>query len=203
MARKGYGTLAICDHDRVELSNLNRQDFYPEDVAANEWKAIALARNAAWQGQLGTVCTGHAVAFSPETAEVLTKGADLLVVGVDSNRCRAVASRYCRQRRIPVIFTAVSQEADWGWVFVQESEGACVACLFPFLAEGFSQIEPCTVSPGVLDILRIVGGIVLYAADSLVMGRKREWNYRSVQLPGDTLDVIDHVRPRSGCPMCS
>jgi molybdopterin/thiamine biosynthesis adenylyltransferase len=187
LARKGYGTLSICDHDRVELSNLNRQDFYPEDVTANEWKAIALARNAARQGQLGTV---------------LAKGIDLMVVGVDSNRCRAVASRFCRQRRLPVIFTAVSQAADWGWVFVQEPSDACVACLFPFLADAVNQPEPCTISPGVLDILRVMGGMALYAVDTLVMNRRRDWNYRSVQLPGDAPDVIDLVRPRPGCPVC-
>jgi hypothetical protein len=42
---------------------------------------------------------------------------------VDNNPARVEASRYFREKSIPVIFTAVSLDGDHGYVFVQGKEG--------------------------------------------------------------------------------
>src|SRR5712691_4736892 len=43
LVRKGIGRITLLDDDIVEVSNLNRQRFYIEDVGEN--KALALAGN--------------------------------------------------------------------------------------------------------------------------------------------------------------
>src|SRR5712691_4919092 len=43
LVRKGIGAITLLDDDIVEVSNLNRQRFYIEDVGEN--KALALAGN--------------------------------------------------------------------------------------------------------------------------------------------------------------
>lgn len=201
LARKGIGQLTIVDGDVVELSNLSRQEFLPEDLY--QPKAFALAKNAARQGGQGTLCVGHYTAFSDTTGPALLTGCSLVICGVDSNRCRIEASRLCRQRRLPVIFTAVNQTADFGWCFVQEVGGPCLACLYPHMAAAAKKPQPCTVSPAVLDILRVVGGLVLYATDSLIMPRRRDWMFRSVGLIGDVPDCMGRVERRATCPVCS
>jgi sulfur carrier protein ThiS adenylyltransferase len=40
LARAGVGTLILVDHDRVELSNLNRQCFFAEDIGKDKVDAL-------------------------------------------------------------------------------------------------------------------------------------------------------------------
>jgi hypothetical protein len=54
---------------------------------------------------------------------------------VDNNPARVLASRYFRELRIPVIFTAVTADGDHGYVFIQEASGPCFGCLFPLPAK--------------------------------------------------------------------
>ena len=200
LARKGVGALHLVDADVVEVSNLNRQHFFEADLY--QPKALRLAHNAARQGFLGTKCIGHHVGFRPDTAEALSAGIDVAVVGVDNNLTRAVTSPFFRRRRVPVIFTAVNERADFGWVFVQEAEGACVACVFPRMAQADALKQSCTPSPAALDILLVVGGITLYAIDTLLMSRPRQWNYHAISLVGDGASCVDRVPPKLTCPLC-
>ncbi|MGH8656553.1 MAG: HesA/MoeB/ThiF family protein [Burkholderiales bacterium] len=168
LVRKGIGQLVIFDHDFVEPSNLSRQHFYSCDLYKN--KAKRLARNLAREGFLGTVLTGYSLRFQ----DALESGIDLLglaIVGVDNNPARIAASCFYRKQGIPVIFTAVSRQADHGYVFIQEPGAACFGCLFPNAIN--DDTYPCPRAPAVTDILKVVAGIVVYAVDTLLMGRLR------------------------------
>jgi molybdopterin/thiamine biosynthesis adenylyltransferase len=200
LVRKGVGRLEICDSDVVEISNLNRQPYYIDDLY--QPKAHRLAANAAREGQQGSEVLGHYTAFDEQSAPFLSDGIDVAVCAVDNNRTRVIAARYFRKANIPVIFSAVSETADYGWVFVQEPIGPCVGCVFPRIAAAGDQRQPCRAVPATADILHVIGGIVLYAIDSLLMDRRRGWNFRSVHLVGTSPDVIDNVAPRAGCALC-
>lgn len=200
LARKGIGSTHICDHDVVEVSNLNRQHFYECDLY--QPKAICLAKNAAREGHLGGECVGHDVGFDETSAEVLALGIDVAVVGVDHNSTRAFAARFFRSRRIPVVFTAINESSDYGWVFVQEVSGPCVGCVFPRMAAALGGREPCRPSPAVLDILRVVSGFVLRAVDTLILPRERRWNFRDVNLVGGNPDCVVTTGQRPGCSLC-
>lgn len=200
LARKGIGEIRICDPDLVEPSNLNRQVFYKDDLF--QPKAFQLAKNAAREGFLGTVCVGHYVAFDETTAPVLADGVDVAVVGVDNNEARCIASRFFREKGIPAVFTAVNESANFGYVFVDDAEGPCIACVFPRTAEAVKQRQPCRPSPAVIDILRVVGGMVTYAIDCLVMDRARGWNFRSVDLVGNGPDTVGKAQRRPDCAIC-
>jgi len=201
MVRKGVGRVVICDSDQVELTNLNRQGFFPADL--EQPKAICLARNAAREGALGSKVVGQVTDFTPDTAEHLAEGAQLVICAVDNDLARKHASNLCAKKGIPGIFCAVNETADHGWVFVQEPDGACLACVFPRVAAATNDRERCAASPAVIDILRAVGALVLYACDSLVLpARVRLWNYRTVNLRGGAQDEIVIVKRRDKCPMC-
>src|SRR6266404_3134611 len=97
-----------------------------------------------------------------------------------------VASRYFRAKHIPVIFTAVSRDADHGYVFIEESDGPCIACLFPDMVN--DDRYPCPGTPAIADILQAVGALAAYAVDTVLMDRPRAWNYRRVSLSDRALD---------------
>jgi molybdopterin/thiamine biosynthesis adenylyltransferase len=200
LTRKGVGELVIFDNDIVEPTNLNRQRFYKSDLYKN--KAHRLARNLAKEGFCGTLIQGYGLSFQ----DAVEPGIDLLgsvaIVGVDNNPARIAASRFYRKRNIPVIFTAVSAQADHGYVFIQEpsEDKACFGCLFPKSVN--DDTYPCPGTPSIKDILKTVSGIVSYAIDSLLMKRLRVWNYKSIFLDGTVPGFDCVIEKRKGCKLC-
>jgi molybdopterin/thiamine biosynthesis adenylyltransferase len=198
LVRKGIGELCILDPDIVEPTNLNRQRFYETDLYKN--KAKCLARNLAKEGFCGTLIQGYGLSFE----EACKRGIDLLgsvaIVGVDNNPTRIAACGLYRKEGLPVIFTAVSRQADHGYVFIQEPGQACFACLFPRAVN--DDTYPCPGTPAVKDILKVMGGIVSYAVDTLTMKRLRVWNYKSIFLDGTIPGSDSLIEARQDCKLC-
>jgi molybdopterin/thiamine biosynthesis adenylyltransferase len=185
------------DDDVVELSNLNRQYFFHEDLYRN--KALALAKNVAREATGASVIAGHALSFE-QAASRQPLDADVVVCGVDNDATRVnVARRFLATRH--VVFTAVDAQADHGYVFVQEPGKACIACAFPGVVAALAG-DRCAKAGAVLDILEVMAGLSLYAVDSLLMPRPRAWNYRQVRLSGFGPDAAKVVERRTGCALC-
>jgi hypothetical protein len=110
----------------------------------------------------------------------------------------ASSSRFFRAKGVPVIFTAVSADGDHGYVFIQEKEGPCIACLFPNMAD--DDRYPCPGTPAIADILQCVGALAVYAIDTILMSRRRVWNYRRVTLSDGSLDGFCASSSAKGLP---
>jgi molybdopterin/thiamine biosynthesis adenylyltransferase len=198
LARKGIGRLTILDHDEVEASNLNRQRFYPKDIGKN--KAFALVENLVAECIYPTDLRGYGTGLEAALGRGMDLSCDLAICGVDNNPARVVASRHFQELGIPVIFAAVSADADHGYVFVQEPTGSCLGCLFPDLAD--SRTYPCPGTPAVADILQVVGAMAVYTVDTCLMARTRTWNYRRVCLGDGSFDSVQRIPPRENCALC-
>jgi adenylyltransferase/sulfurtransferase len=199
LVRKGIGGLTVLDNDVVEASNLNRQRFYAKDIGHN--KAIALIENLQRECIVATDLRGHAVRLEDAIAEGIDLSCSVVICGVDNNPARVAASRYFRTKGIPVIFTAVSADADHGYVFVQEPAGACIACLFPDMVN--DERYPCPGTPAIADVLQAVGSIAVYALDTILMNRPRVWNYRRVSLSDYGSAGGAELPWGDLCPICS
>jgi len=197
LVRKGVGKIILLDDDIVETSNLNRQRFYIKDVGRN--KAVSLAENLIPECIIETEIRGIPLRLEEAIASDLDLSCDVAICGVDNNPARLAASRHFRSIRVPVIFTAVSVNGDHGYVFVQESAGPCIGCLFPDMAE--DDRYPCPATPAIADILQVVGALVVYSLDTLLMARPRKWNYRRISLSDAALDGGSIVPARLGCRM--
>ncbi len=199
LCRKGVGAITLLDDDVVEASNLNRQHFYRKDIGSN--KAIALAQNLQAECIAATEIRGYALRLE----QAIERGADLpcdvAICGVDNNPARVAASSYFRAKGVPVIFTAVSRDGDHGYVFVQDRHGPCIACLFPDIAN--DDRYPCPGTPAIADILQTVGALAVYALDTLLMDRPRNWNYRRISLSDGSLDATVRMPVRPSCKLCT
>jgi hypothetical protein len=60
---------------------------------------------------------------------------------------------------------------------------------------------PCPGTPAISDILQSVGALAVYAVDTLLMKRPRNWNYRRVSLSDGALDGGSCVPVREDCRM--
>lgn len=197
LVRKGIGSITLIDNDIVEASNLNRQRFYIQDMGKN--KAVALAENLQAECIAATEIRGFALRLEEALAREIDLSCDVAICGVDNNPARVAASRYFRAQGGPVLFTAVSRDGDHGYVFVQEKEGPCIACLFPDMAD--DDRYPCPGTPAIADILQAVGALAVYAVDTLLVKRPRHWNYRRISLSEGALDGASAIPARQGCRM--
>lgn len=195
LVRKGIGRITLLDDDIVEASNLNRQRFYERDLGRN--KALAMAANLQLECIAATEIRGYAFRLEEAIARAVNLSCSVAICGVDNNPARVAASHHFRAKGVPVIFTAVSRDGDHGYVFVQDREGPCIACLFPDMAD--DDRYPCPGTPAIADILQAVGALAVYAVDTLLMQRPRSWNYRTIRLSDGALDGAAIVLARPGC----
>ncbi len=201
--RKGIGTAHVADLDTVDPTNLNRQKFTRRDLWKN--KAVCLCRNLSRQCALGTRFIAHPCWYQDLRLDEIRP--DIVVCSVDQQveGTRLTVSRACHDRGIPCVFFAVSTDTDWGYVFVQQPGAACWACMAkPDLADpdvGRNDLR-CPGAPACCDILKALAGHALYAMDTLVMHRPRDWNYRAVSLSRSDFGASSIIQPRRGCPVC-
>ena len=80
LVRAGIGALIIADIDLVELSNLNRQYFFMDDVGKRKTDALAVYLRAINPG-LNLVT--HFIELTPKNVPKLFKEADLLIEAFD------------------------------------------------------------------------------------------------------------------------
>lgn len=199
LVRKGIGRITLLDDDIVEPSNLNRQRFYIKDLGKN--KAVTLARNLQSECIVATEIRGHSFRLEDAIAREVDLSCDVAVCGVDNNQARVAASRFFRLKDIPVIFTAVSRDADHGFVFIQDGHGPCLACLFPDVVN--DDRYPCPGTPAIADILQAVGALAVYAVDTLLLNRQRTWNYRRLTLSDPAQDGGSTIGIRRACTCSS
>lgn len=195
LVRKGVGEISIFDGDLVELSNLSRQHYVREDLYRS--KAACLAKNLVPLAVGDTVIRGIPMPIQEAVDSGCAGRFEIAVVGVDNYPARA----FCcgRFQGIPVVFTAVSPDADSGFVFVQEPGKACLAC---FCGDQFKR--PARRCSGAsVDIAKVMGGIVSYAVDTLLMARARAWNYMRIDLTGRFKNISETVEKDPACIVCS
>lgn len=197
LVRKGIGALTVLDDDVVEPSNLNRQRFYLKDLGHN--KAYALAENLLSECVYATVLTGYPLLLEEAIDSGIDLRCDVAICGVDNNPARIAASTYFRTLKVPVIFTAVSADADHGYVFVQEPSGPCFGCLYPDAVD--SRTYACPATPAIADILQAVGALTVYAVDTCLMNRPRKWNYRRIYLSNGQWDTAVVIESRGDCSL--
>ena len=82
---------------------------------------------------------------------------------------------------------------------IQEPGQACFGCLQPHAINDDSY--PCDL-PGIIDINQVIAGFMVYALDTILMGRHREWNLRDVFLNGSVPETPAVIEKNPDCPLC-
>lgn len=129
----GIGNITICDYDRVDLSNLNRQILHNE-------KSIGTLKVDSAMETLASL--NHNVNINPfrgniESSEVnpMIENSDIIIDCLDSFSSRHVLNRYSVLYNKPLIHAGVS-EFHGQIAFLQPPETACLACFMPATDDG-------------------------------------------------------------------
>lgn len=107
MAAAGIGTLMIADHDRVALSNLQRQVLYTTDQIGMPKAECAAARLAAINPEIEIVA--HTIAVDGDNFTRLAAEADMVVDCTDSYAVRVMLSEKCKAHGKPFIYASAEE----------------------------------------------------------------------------------------------
>jgi molybdopterin/thiamine biosynthesis adenylyltransferase len=198
LVRKGIKGLDILDDDQVELSNLTRQLYSVKHVGKN--KAISLAKILSKQGFFSSKITGYPYRWQ----EAVEMGLDVtryaaIICAVDNNPTRLSAALFCLAHKIPLVLNGVSRDGVQMYCAVQEPSQACFGCLMPHAIN--DNQYPCNL-PGIIDVIQVVSGFTVYALDTILMRRHREWNLRMIALDGSIPDSALSIPQKDNCPLC-
>lgn len=151
LAAAGVGTIGIVDHDRISLSNLQRQTLYTT-AEIGEPKAMTAAGKLTALNPEITV-TAYTEEVTASNAWDLVSKYDLVVDATDNFATRYLISDTCCLLQKPLVFGAVSQYEGQVAVFGLNDQGKYISYrdLFPEPPRP-GEVQDCNVA-GVLGVL--------------------------------------------------
>jgi len=194
LAAAGVGRIALADHDRVDLTNLQRQIAHGTRSIGRPKVDSARATLAALNPEIEVVAIEARV--EGETLDALVAGADVVLDCCDNFATRHAVNRACVRHARPLVSGAAVQFDGQIAVFdPRDAASPCYACLF---AEDANAEETrCAVMGVFAPLTGIVGS--MQAAEALkllaVTGRSLagrllildalSMQWRSVNVPRD------------------
>ncbi len=130
LAASGVGQLTLCDHDTVELGNLQRQIIHRTGTVGQS--KVASAQTALHDINPEVECIALAVRADEEKLRELVARADVVLDCSDNFATRYAVNRACMMQRKPLVSGAAIQFDGQVAVFDFRSAFApCYNCLFP------------------------------------------------------------------------
>lgn len=124
----GVGEIHICDADKIELSNLNRQILHTEDRLGQPKAASAKEVLRALNPTIHI--TTHSEYLNQDNVERIVGQPDVIVDCLDNYETRYLLNDYCIRTGIPFVHGAI--EGLLGQVtFLHPPETPCLRCIFP------------------------------------------------------------------------
>ena len=111
LARAGVGKLILIDFDKVDITNLHRQQYKANQIGVN--KTDALAQNLREIAPYITVET-HCVRVTEDNAEQLLDNADIICEAFDDAQCKAMLTNLVLEKLPSKYIIASSGMAGMG-----------------------------------------------------------------------------------------
>jgi len=167
LAASGVGRITLCDHDKVDLTNLQRQIVHQTDSIGMQKVDSAQRTLARINPEVKVVALAERVQGS--RLEQLVQESDLVVDATDNFATRHAINRACVRFRKPLVSGAGVRFDGQVTVFdLRQAESPCYNCLFP--EHGDAEEMRCAVMGVFAPLVGIVGSIQAAEALKLIVG---------------------------------
>lgn len=167
LAAAGVGRIGIVDHDRVALSNLQRQILF-ETADIGRAKAEAAA-DALQDLNPDITVQSYVQKWSEANAATLMAEYMLVIDGSDNFESRLLANAQCRRQGKPFLTAAVIGFTGQVYGFVPEEAAPCYQCMHPVAPP--EEMMPSCAQSGVLgSVAGIVGCLTATEAIKHIAG---------------------------------
>ncbi len=167
LAASGVGRLTVCDHDKVDLTNLQRQIAH--DTATIGLPKVESARRRLQLINPQTRVDAIEERVAGERLERLVSDADVVIDATDNFATRHAINRACVKFRKPLVSGAGIRFDGQIAVFdLRRADSPCYHCLFP--EQGELEEMRCAVMGVFAPLVGIVGSVQAAEALKLIMG---------------------------------
>jgi molybdopterin/thiamine biosynthesis adenylyltransferase len=167
LASSGMGRITICDGDRVELTNLQRQVVHREASIGSPKAASAAATLAAINSEIQVEALDERA--GPERLAALVRTADVVLDCSDNFATRHALNRACVAARRPLVSGAGIRFDGQVAVFdLRREDAPCYNCLFA--EDARSEEERCATLGVFAPLVGIIGTFQAAEAVKLVAG---------------------------------
>jgi molybdopterin-synthase adenylyltransferase len=167
LAASGVGRITICDHDKVDLTNLQRQIVH-HTASIGEPKVFSARKTLA---RINPEVEVEALAERVEGArlEQLVSATDVVVDATDNFATRHAINRACVKFRKPLVSGAgVRFDGQIAVFDLRRADSPCYHCLFP--EEGDLEEMRCAVMGVFAPLVGIVGSMQAAETLKVIMG---------------------------------
>lgn len=200
LAASGVGTLVICDHDRVDLSNLQRQILHAGPDIGRPKTESAHARLSALNPDIELISLPRKLEGAELEHEV--RLADVVIDASDNFATRYALNAACVAARKPLVSGSAIRMQGQVTVFrADKNPSPCYHCLYP---EGDGPEENCAQSGVFAPLVGLIGSIqaaealkILLGLDDALWGRLLRVDARTMDFRGARLKADPH------CPVCT
>jgi molybdopterin/thiamine biosynthesis adenylyltransferase len=198
LAAAGVGQLILADHDRVELSNLQRQIAHGQDDIDTP-KARSAAR-AVQRINPDCQVEVRVERLDATRLESLLQRVDLVVDACDNFDTRFAVNRACKQRGIPLVSGAAIRWEGQLAVFSGKPADACYRCLYD---EAGTDEHTCSTTGVISPLVGIIGSLQAMEAVKCLSGAGQPLINRLLVYDGlrATFRTMT-LRPDPACPVC-
>jgi adenylyltransferase/sulfurtransferase len=200
LAAAGVGRLTLCDHDEVDLTNLQRQIVHDGTTIGMAKVESARRRLAAINPETRVDALLERVAG--ERLDALVQDADVVLDATDNFATRHAINRACVKHRRPLVSGAgVRFDGQISVFDLRRADSACYHCLFP--EEGDLEEMRCAVMGVFAPLVGIIGSMQAAEALKLIMEIGETLNGRLLLLDALKMEWRSiRLRKDAGCRVC-
>jgi molybdopterin-synthase adenylyltransferase len=201
LAASGVGRITLCDHDTVDLTNLQRQIVHVTDAIGRQKVDSARATLARINPEVRVVPVAERIAG--ERLEELVRAADVVIDATDNFATRHAINRACVKYSRPLVSGAAIRFDGQIAVFdLRRNDSPCYHCLFP--EAGDLEEMRCAVMGVFAPLVGIIGAMQAAEALKLLMGVGRDLTGRLLMLDALSMEWRSVKLKRDpNCPVCA
>lgn len=201
LAASGVGHLTLCDHDHVDLSNLQRQIAHRTSTISHS--KVSSAKSAILDINPEVNCEIVPLRVDPVQLDTLVAASDVVLDCSDNFATRYAVNRACVTHRKPLVSGAAILFSGQTSVFdLRQNDAACYNCLFPEDSE--SEELRCATTGIFAPLTGIIGTIQAAETLKLVVGISTGLNGKLLTVNALDMNIkCSAVSKDTACMVCA
>ncbi len=200
LAAAGVGTITLCDDDKVDLTNLQRQIVHRTEAIGRA--KVESARDTLAGVNPETKVEMIATRVAGDALDRLVAQADVVIDGCDNFATRHAVNRACVKHKKPLVSGAGVRFDGQVSVFdMRDADAPCYACLFPEDAE--SEEMRCAVMGVFAPLTGMVGCMQAAEALKVLTGAGKTLAGQLLLIDALTMDIrAIRLKKDPACAVC-